>query len=63
MASNAYIVLRVLGNILFGLFNNNTAVYAFFGLGLIVVQVVVFDLITPFLVERLKMKELNRINI
>lgn len=50
----AYVVLSILGDFLFNLFNTNLAVYAFLGLGLIVAQGVLLDFITTFLIERLK---------
>lgn len=56
VASYTYLVLRVLGEILFNLFNNNLVYYAFLGLGLIVAQGVLFDLITTFLIDRLKIE-------
>lgn len=59
VAIYAYFVLRILGDWLFNLFNNNLIVYAFLGLGLIVGQGVILDRITSFLIERLKFERLE----
>jgi len=45
-------VLRLLGGLLASLFHDNLAIYALVGLGLILVQGVLLDTVTSFLLER-----------
>ncbi|MEA3336544.1 MAG: hypothetical protein U9R25_11580 [Chloroflexota bacterium] len=47
------VVLRFFGEGLTLLYNNNLLLYAFIGLGLIVVQAAVFDLIVSAILKRL----------
>ena len=49
------IVLRLLGEPLSRFFDSNLTVYAFISLGLIVAQGVVLDLVTSFLLDRLRL--------
>ncbi len=55
----ALFVLRVLGDFLTRLFNNDLVVYAFIGLGLIVAQGVVLDVVTTFLLNWLRLERLE----
>lgn len=48
------LVLRVMADFLLDLFNNQLVVYAFVGLGLIVAQGVLLDLVTTLLIDRLQ---------
>jgi len=50
-----YIVLRFLGDILADLFRNQTIIYAFLGLGLIVTQGVLLEALTSFLIRMLRL--------
>jgi hypothetical protein len=54
-----YLVLRYLGVFLNGLYHNNLIVYAILGLILIVVQAVVLEAVTSFLVDRLRLERLE----
>lgn len=54
-----YLVLRYLAGFLNDLYLNNLLVYAFLGLILIVVQAVVLEAVTSFLVDRLKLERLE----
>ncbi len=55
----ALFVLRVLGDFLTRLFNNDLVVYAFIGLGLIVAQGVVLDVVTTLLLNWLRLERLE----
>ena len=55
----ALIVLRLLGEPLKALFHENLTIYAFTGLGLIVVQAVMLERLTFFLLDRLGLKHFN----
>ena len=50
-----FVVLRFLGGLLENLFYNQTIVYAFLGLGLIVAQGVLLEAITSFLIRLLRL--------
>ena len=50
-----FVVLRFLGDFLENLFYNQTIVYAFLGLGLIVAQGVLLEAITSFLIRLLRL--------
>lgn len=52
-------VLRLLNDPLTGLFHNNLVVYAVIGLGLIVAQGVLLDIVTSFLLNRLHLERLE----
>jgi len=54
-----YLVLRYLVVFLNGLYHNNLIVYAILGLILIVVQAVVLEAVTSFLVDRLRLERLE----
>ena len=54
-----YLVLRYLGVFLNDLYHNNLLVYAILGLILIVVQAVVLEAVTSFLVDRLRFERLE----
>ena len=54
-----YLVLQFLGGFLEDLFKTNLITYAFLGLGLIVAQGVVLDLITTFLLDQIKLERLE----
>jgi hypothetical protein len=54
-----YLVLRYLGVFLNDLYHNNLLVYAILGLILIVVQAVVLEAVTSFLVDRLRLERLE----
>lgn len=49
------VVLQFLGSILENLFYNQTIIYAFLGLGLIVAQGVLLETITSFLIRLLRL--------
>jgi hypothetical protein len=51
------LVLRFLGDWLFNLFNSNLVVYSIIGLGLLVVQAVVLEIITSFLMDFLRLEQ------
>jgi hypothetical protein len=53
------IVLRYLQPVLAQLFASNLTVYGFIGLGLIVGQAVLLDLVTAFLVSQLNLEQLD----
>lgn len=53
-----FAVLQFLGNFLTDLFNNQLVVYAFLGLGLIVVQAVLLETVTSFLLRLLRLDRL-----
>lgn len=53
------VVLRYLQHILDRLFESNLTAYAFLGLGLVVAQGVVLDLVTSFLVNQLNLEQLD----
>lgn len=50
------IVLRFLGDWLYGLFNSNMSVYTAVGLGILVVQAVALESLTSFLMNFLKLE-------
>ena len=54
-----FLVLRVLGDPLKSLFDQNMLLYALAALGLIVAQSVLLEIITSFLVSRLKLERLE----
>jgi hypothetical protein len=54
-----FIVLRYLGDFLTNLFTNQLYVYAFLGLGLIVVQAVFLEAITSYLIRLLRLDRLS----
>jgi hypothetical protein len=53
------LVLRVLGEPLKTLFMDNLTLYAFVALALIVVQGAILDLLTSFLISRLRLESLE----
>lgn len=53
------VVLRYLQPVLAQLFTSNLTVYGFLGLGLIVGQAVLLDLVTAFLVSQLNLEQLD----
>ncbi len=53
------VVLRYLQPVLAQLFTSNLTVYGFIGLGLIVGQAVLLDLVTAFLVSQLNLEQLD----
>jgi hypothetical protein len=53
------IVLRTIGDWLKSLYDNQLALYAFVGLGLIVIQGVFLEVVTTFLIERLGLERLE----
>jgi hypothetical protein len=53
------VVLRLLGEPLVQLFHSNLVAYAFIGLGLIVVQGILLDLLTSFLLDQLELERLE----
>jgi hypothetical protein len=53
------VVLRMLGDPLARLFGNNLITYALISLGLIIAQGVLLDLITSFLLDRLRLGRLE----
>jgi len=55
----SFVVLRLLGEPLAGLFNSNLTTYAVMSLGLIVAQGVLPDVITSFLLDRLQLGRLE----
>ena len=54
-----YLVLRYLRVFLTDLYNNNLIIYAILGLILIVVQAVVLEAVTTFLLDRLRLERLE----
>ena len=54
-----FLVLRLLADPLYDLFNNNLVVYAFVALGLIVAQGVVLEAITSFILHKLGLDQLE----
>jgi len=54
-----YLVLRYLRLFLTDLYHNNLVIYAFIGLILIVVQAVVLEAVTSFLLDRLRLERLE----
>ncbi|MGB3713852.1 MAG: hypothetical protein WA996_05410 [Candidatus Promineifilaceae bacterium] len=54
-----FLVLRTLGPWLTGLYDNNLRVYAIVALVLIVVQAVILEAVTSFLIERLGLERLE----
>jgi hypothetical protein len=50
-----FLVLRFLGGFLTDLFSNHIELYAFLGLGLIVVQAVILEALTSFLIRMLRL--------
>lgn len=50
-----FAVLRFLGDPINSLYTNNTAVYAFVGLGLIVLQAVALEAVTSYLIRLLRL--------
>ncbi len=59
VVSYFFLVLRTLGPWLTGLYNNNLRVYAIAALVLIVVQAVILEAVTSFLIERLDLERLD----
>ena len=53
-----FVVLQYLGDFLTNLFNNQLYIYAFLGLGLIVVQAVLLEMITSYLIRLLRLDRL-----
>lgn len=53
------LVLRYLNSILTELYENNMAIYAFLGLGLVVAQGVVLEYVTSFILSRLRLEQLE----
>lgn len=53
------LVLRLLGDPLKSLFDQNMLLYAFVALGLIVAQSVMLEMVTSFLMKRLKLERLE----
>ncbi len=53
------VVLQTIGDWLKSLYENQLALYAFIGLGLIVIQGVVLEIVTTFLIERLGLERLE----
>jgi hypothetical protein len=51
-----FTVLRFLDDVLARLFTNNLVAYAFIGLGLILAQGVVLDLLTSFIINQLQLE-------
>lgn len=56
LAAYLFTVLRLLDDILARLFINNLVAYAFIGLGLILTQGVVLDLLTSFIINQLQLE-------
>lgn len=54
-----YLVLRLLGEPLKVLFNENMLLYSLVALGLIVTQSVLLEMVTSFLLSRLKLERLE----
>lgn len=54
-----FLILRLLGDPLKSLFDQNMLLYALVALGLIVIQSVLLEMITSFLVGRLKLERLD----
>ena len=54
-----YLVLRYLRLFLTDLYHNNLVIYAIIGLILIVVQAVVLEAVTSFLLDRLRLERLE----
>ena len=54
-----FLVLRLLGEPLKKLFDNNLVLYAFVALALIVAQGAVLEIITSFLLDRLRLERLE----
>lgn len=54
-----YLVLRLLESFLAEIFQNNLVVYAFLGLGLIVAQGVLLEMVTSFILDRLKLERME----
>ena len=54
-----FLVLRYLGQPLEGLYTSNLVVYAFVALALIVIQGVVLEFVTSFLINRLGLERLE----
>ena len=59
VAAYSVVVLRLLGEPLARLFGSNLTTYALISLGLIVAQGVLLDLITSFLLDRLRLGRLE----
>ena len=55
----AVVVLRLLGEPLARLFDSNLVAYAFIGLGLIVAQAALLDIITSYLLDLLRLARLR----
>ena len=53
----SFVVLRLLNALLTRLFHTNLVTYAFIALGLIVAQGVLLDIVTSFLLERLRLEQ------
>lgn len=53
------VILRSLGSWLTSLYHNNLTVYAFLALALIVVQAVILEKVTTFLIERIGLERLE----
>lgn len=54
-----FLVLRILGDPLRSLFDQNLLLYALAALGLIVAQSVLLEMVTSFLMSRLKLERLE----
>jgi hypothetical protein len=54
-----YVVLRFLETFLTGLFRNNTTLYAFLGLGLVVGQGVLLETVTSYILDWLNLERLE----
>ncbi|HEX6305496.1 MAG TPA: hypothetical protein VFZ76_14975 [Anaerolineales bacterium] len=54
-----YVVLRFLETFLTGLFRNNTTLYAFLGLGLVVGQGVLLEAVTSYILDWLNLERLE----
>lgn len=54
-----YVVLRFLETFLTGIYQNNTTLYAFLGLGLVVGQGVLLETITSFILDWLNLERLE----
>jgi len=53
-----YLVLQYLGDFLTGLFDNQLHIYSFLGLGLIVAQAVLLEMVTSYLIRLLRLDRL-----
>ena len=53
-----YLVLQYLGDFLTNLFDNQLPIYSFLGLGLIVAQAVLLEMVTSYLIRLLRLDRL-----